>query len=316
LDRAFGLSTEKNGQSFSQCMGKSFRQTVAGIFSDPRMSESLMQEGHLDSTKSSISQSEGEYTLVAQDTTFYNYSGHHAMSGLGKIQGKVKGIVHHNLLSISELGIPLGLIGQEYWSRESEKSYEGKESKKWSKGLKMVNDELGNIYKKVVLIQDREADIFSFFQAHREPSVELLVRVHQPRNLEIVESGEVCNLASTASNLAFLGEKRVNIFREGKEITLVLSLQSGRVNVLKDKKDLSNSKKTQHLSLVIATEIDAFDQSGKSVFKQDNHAQWYLLTSLSADNEEDIKRIVSFYALSWPIERLHYTLKSGALNVE
>jgi hypothetical protein len=238
------------------------------------------------------------------------------MEGLGKIQGKVKGIMQHNLLCISELGIPLGLLGQEYWSRESTKEYEGKESQKWEKGLKIVNDELGNIDKKVVLIQDREADIFSFFQAHREPSVELLVRVHQPRNLEIIESGEIGNLESCNTHLPIIGEKRVSIFRDGKEITLVLQLQSGRVNVLKDKKDLSDSKKTQNLSLIIATEIGAFDESGKSVFKQENHAKWYLLTSLSADNEESISQIVGFYALRWRIERLHYTLKSGALNVE
>jgi hypothetical protein len=297
-------------------MGNSFRQTVAGIFSDQRMNESVMLEGHLSSSKLRISQSEGEYILVAQDTTYYNYSGHHSMEGLGKIQGKVKGIMQHNLLCISELGIPLGLLGQEYWSRESTKEYEGKESQKWEKGLKIVNNELGNIDKKVVLIQDREADIFSFFQAHREPSVELLVRVHQPRNLEIIESGEIGNLESCNTHLPIIGEKRVSIFRDGKEITLVLQLQSGRVNVLKDKKDLSDSKKTQNLSLIIATEIGAFDESGKSVFKQENHAKWYLLTSLSADNEESISQIVGFYALRWRIERLHYTLKSGALNVE
>ncbi len=316
MERAFELSTEKTGQSFSQCMGNSFRQTVAGIFSDQRMNETVMLEGHLSSTKSRISQLEGEYLLVAQDTTYYNYSGHHSMEGLGKIQGKVKGIMQHNLLCISDLGVPLGLLGQEYWSRESTKEYEGKESQKWEKGLNIVNDELGNIAKKVVLIQDREADIFSFFQSHREPSVELLVRVHQPRNLEIIESGEIGNLESCNHHLPIIGKKRVSIFRDGKEITLLLRLQSGRVNVLKDKKDLSESKKTQNLSLIIATEIDAFDQSGKSVFNQENHAQWYLLTSLSADNEESISRIVGFYALRWRIERLHYTLKSGGLNVE
>ncbi len=31
---------------------------------------------------------------------------------------------------------------------------------------------------------------------------------------------------------------------------------------------------------------------------------------------DDVRRIVRFYALRWRIERLHFTLKSGALNVE
>jgi hypothetical protein len=92
---------------------------VAGIFADQRMTSTVLQEGHLSATKERIQADDGEYLLVAQDTTYYNYSGHHAMAGLGKIQGKIKGVMQHNLLALSETGLPLGLLGQEYWSRES-----------------------------------------------------------------------------------------------------------------------------------------------------------------------------------------------------
>ena len=156
------------------------------------MTPAVMQEGHLSATKERISASEGEYILVAQDTTYYNYSGHQAMKGLGKIQGQIKGIMQHNLLALSETGIPLGLLGQDYWSRESSHSYPGKkESEKWGKGLQIVNREVGGTAKKVVLMQDREADIFAFFQAERAAGVELLVRVHEPRKLAVGHSGEV-----------------------------------------------------------------------------------------------------------------------------
>ena len=246
---------------------------------------------------------------------FYNYSGHHSMEGLGLIQGNVKGIIQHNLLSISDLGIPLGLIGQEYWSRKSTQPYEGKESQKWEKGLKTVNKELGDIGKKIVLIQDREADIFSFFQAPRAKNVDLLVRVHQPRNMELLHSQKVCKLADMSDELPVLGKKTVTISRNGKEITLTLSLQGGGVNVLSGKKG-SKEQKTQGLSLVIAQEIEAVDANGKNVFDPNEKAIWYLLTSLKVENESDMQEITGFYALRWQVERLHYTLKSGALNVE
>jgi hypothetical protein len=42
----------------------------------------------------------------------------------------------------------------------------------------------------------------------------------------------------------------------------------------------------------------------------------YLLTSLPIENQADVERVVYLYALRWRIERFHYTLKSGALNVE
>ena len=289
---------------------------MAGILADQRMKPAVMREGHLSSTKARISQSEGEYILVAQDTTYYNYSGHQAMAGLGKIQGNVLGIMQHNLLAISEIGIPLGVLGQEYWSRESSRNYQGKESEKWFRGLETVNQELGKTAKKVVLIQDREADIYSFFQAERAASVDLIVRVHEPRKLEIVESGEIYKLAEMGEKLGKVGEKRVPIFRKGKEITLVLSLRARQVNVLGGKNNQTGKQKTEGLSLVIAEEKEAFDRNGKSVFDPAERAIWYLLTSLPIANLAEIERVTTFYALRWRIERFHYTLKSGALEVE
>ena len=280
------------------------------------MKTSVMLEGHIISTKERISHSEGEYILVAQDTTYYNYTGHCAMAGLGKIQGNVKGLMQHNLLAISELGIPLGILGQEYWSRESSQNYQGKESEKWLRGLETVNRELGESAKKVVLIQDREADIYEFFQAHRAESVDLIVRVHEPRKMEIVESGEIYKLAEMSEKLAEVGEKRVTIFRKGKEITLVLSLRAGKVNVLGGKTNQTGKAKTEGLSLVIADEKEAFDNKGKSVFNSEERVIWYLLTSLPIANLAEIERVTTFYALRWRIERFHYTLKSGALEVE
>lgn len=72
-------------------MGNSFRQTIAGIFSNPKMSTQIMLEGHISNTIQRVQASSGSYLITAQDTTYYNYSGHHQMEGLGEIQGKVKG---------------------------------------------------------------------------------------------------------------------------------------------------------------------------------------------------------------------------------
>ena len=276
------------------------------------MTPSVMQEGHLSATKERIQADDGEYLLVAQDTTYYNYSGQPAMAGLGKIQGNIKGVMQHNLLALSETGLPLGLLGQEYWSRESWHPYEGeKESEKWGKGLAIVNREVGGTGKKVVLIQDREADIFAFFQAERAPGVELLVRVHEPRKMEVLHSGAVAKLAEMRGKLPVVGEQRVVITRQNQEITLVLALQGGAVNVLS-----GTGEKTQGLARVIAEEVDSFDRQGKSIFDPEQRVIWYLLTSLPVTSVRELERWTYFYALRWRLERLHYTLKSGALAVE
>lgn len=276
-----------------------------------------MLEGHLHATLQRAAASTDPYLIAVQDTTFYNYSTHKAMQGLGTLQPAVKGVLQHNVLLLNQKGVPLGLIDQQYWSRQQTSvPYKGKESLKWSKGLKAVNKQLGGGANKVVLVQDREADIFCFFKAKRAQNVELLVRVHQPRNMEVIQSGAVLKFKELRAHLPVAGYKQVEIVRQGKAITLTLSLQADRVHVLPDKDLSGNKHKTQPLSLIIAREIAAVDEKGQDVFDEHQQAEWYLLTSLVADSEQDMQRVVDFYALRWRIERFHYTLKSGALKVE
>lgn len=297
-------------------MGNSFRQTLGSLFSDSRMRPHTMLSGNVKASLSRCQSQEGEYLIAAQDTTFYNYSGHKQMEGLGRIQGDVKGIIQHNILLMNDLGVPLGLLGQQYWSRKGSVEFEGKESKKWERGLKLVNQELHSVNKKVVLVQDREADIFDFFKLPRAQNIELLVRVHQPRNVEVVESGIILPLPALQASLAEIGQKTVQINRSGKELTLTLCLKASRVHILPNKDFNANKHKTSVMSVVIAQEMAAVDQQGKDVFDSQEAALWYLLSSLPIESEQEIERLVDFYALRWRIERFHYTMKSDALNVE
>lgn len=298
-------------------MGDSFRQTMAGIFSAPKMTPNIMLEGHIANTIARANSSPDEYLIAAQDTTYYNYSGHHQMKGLGVIKDRIKGVMQHNILLMSELGQPLGLLDQQYWTRKGGKNFEGKESEKWFNGLSAVNKHLGNCGKKVVLVEDREADIFDFFKAQRADSIELLVRVYEPRNMEVLASGQIVKLEGATEHLSDYGCKEVVIQRNNREVKLTLSLRAGAVSV-HPRKDLSIKKhSTQGLSLVVAEEVACVDcKTGENLFDKKERAIWYLLTSLPIENLEDVQRIVNFYALRWRIERLHYTLKSGALNVE
>lgn len=88
MNKAYELSLSKQGVSFSACMGNSFRQTIASIFSRAEMTSEIMLEGHLVNTLERAELSERDYLIAAQDTTYYNYSGHKEMEGLGLIQGK------------------------------------------------------------------------------------------------------------------------------------------------------------------------------------------------------------------------------------
>jgi hypothetical protein len=300
-------------------MGNGFRQTVSGIFSHQGMKEEYVLEGHRANAIARGLSCGDEYLLVAQDTTYYNYSGHHSMEGLGYIQGNTRGIIEHNALMMSQSGRPLGILHQEHWTRNGGIDYAGKESEKWHRGLEAANRHLGGLPKRVVLIQDREADILGFFKSHREANLDLLVRVCQPRKMELLDDGpaDALNLPDIVGLLPSKGQKQVEIMDAGRKVRLTLALSAGPVRIHPDK-DLSVALHSlSGLSLVVAEETARTDCStGESLYQEDGRAVWILLTSLPIDSHEDVGRAVAFYAMRWLVERLHFTLKSGALNVE
>lgn len=282
-----------------------------------------MLSGHVAATRARAQRSDSDYLIAAQDTTYYNYSGQAQMSGLGVIQGKVRGLMQHNVLLIDENGQPLGVIDQQYWTRGGALDWPAsqKESQKWFKGLAAVNQQAPDINKRWVVTCDRESDIFEFFKAPREANVDLLVRVFQPRRVEVVSAGQVCPLPTVAAHLDNYGRYVVQIERQydGKRRTVELTLQLQAATVhIHPHKDLNAARhKSQALSLVVATEVACVDVKTRAdCFDADQALGWSLLTSLPIANLEDVKRIVRFYTLRWRIERLHFTLKSGALDVE
>ena len=72
--------------------------------------------------------------------------------------------------------------------------------------------------------------------------------------------------------LPVVGEQRVVITRQHKDLTLVLARHGGAVNVRSGR-----GEQTQGLALVIAEEIDSFDSQGKRIFDPEQRVIWYLL---------------------------------------
>ena len=305
------------GHSFSRILGNSFRQTISRILSDTRMSTEVMLSSHIQASIQRCQSSQSARIVVAQDTCTYSFGKDRQMEGLTELQKGVKALLQHNTFCMTESGHALGLLDQYHWVRKGKNAF-SVESQKWFRGLEAVNRHLGYLEKQVVLVQDREADIFDFFKAERAPNVELLVRVFQGRKLSRQvnpETVKVAKLAQMAADLPLLGQHQVSIQRGNKTQTLTLKVQAAPVDVL-PRKDLSaRLHKTQGLSLVVATEIASIDANGKDCFQPEKAAQWLLLTSLEAQDLEQAITVVTLYAKRWGVERFHYTMKSGALKV-
>lgn len=65
------------------------------------------------------------------------------MEGLGYLQQGIRGIIQHNVFLVNELGLPLGILDQQYWTRQGGLPFKGdKGSQKWFNGLEAVNEHL------------------------------------------------------------------------------------------------------------------------------------------------------------------------------
>lgn len=130
LARAGETLCDNVGSSFSGALGNTFYQSVATILSKLAMDTGKMLERHIQAAIARCSSTQGQTLLISQDTTYYNFSGHHSLAGLGFIQGKVKGTLQHNVPAMDEEGIPLGLLHQRNWTRGGLNAFEN-EFGKW-----------------------------------------------------------------------------------------------------------------------------------------------------------------------------------------
>jgi hypothetical protein len=92
-------------------------------FSNRRVQARSSFDAHAQST---VKRLEGRRTiLVAQDTTFFNYTTHPHTTGLGPIganRQKQRGFAMHSAMAIdADSGEPLGLLGAILWARKAER---------------------------------------------------------------------------------------------------------------------------------------------------------------------------------------------------
>jgi Transposase DNA-binding/Transposase Tn5 dimerisation domain len=254
-----------------------------------------------------VSQIEQQQLLVIHDTSTISYNDLQA-EGLGYIDNAAgKGIFCHSSIAATVTGIPLGLLHQLIWSRESselgksanrrQKPFEDKESYKWYQGIETVNQLLGEEIVKIH-IGDREADIYELFFNKPDEKAELLIRARHNR-----KTAAGSELWQHISKQKVAAEEEIIIpDRTGKRKRKVqVQVRYKEVEILRPA-----HKEGKVYKSVVLTAIE-IRQKGNS--KDGIH--WKLLTTLAINNAEEAKQCMRWYNYRWLIERFHYVLKSG-----
>lgn len=131
--------------------------------------------------------------LVIQDTTNLDFAHHPATRGLGPLDNTIsQGLKVHSSLAVSAQGVPLGLLHQAVWARDPEETgkrhrrrqlqTEDKESQRWLTAM-LASESAVPEDKVVVMIADREADIYDLLALPRRAGSELLIRAEHNRRV-------------------------------------------------------------------------------------------------------------------------------------
>ncbi|MCD4831502.1 MAG: IS4 family transposase [Anaerohalosphaeraceae bacterium] len=258
-----------------------------------------------------------EIILAVQDTTSFNFANRAALSGLGVLEdNRTPGFFAHTTLAVSEQGVPLGVLGQQVWSRPQNlnrtkdahkaKPISEKESFKWLAGLRQIPD----IDQRVITVCDREADVYELFQDAHNQQQDFIVRAAQNRRLE-----DAPLLRHHLSGISAAATYTLTVRRQVNQAqrTATVEIRYATVTLLPP---VNRPKKAEIIPLeplsiqvVEVREINPPDDVPKPI-------HWILLTTLPVDTLDMAYQIVRFYTYRWLVERFHYVLKSGGCHFE
>ena len=255
--------------------------------------------------------------LVAQDTTTLNLS-HKEIEGLGRIgMGDLQGFFTHSGLAMTTQGVPLGLLYQKSYTRKKEtqeKDYKKKarqlpmtekESIKWVEVVGSIKQALPQT--PVVVIGDRESDIYDVFKKGADNDIDLLIRTQH--NRRITEDGiRLFDRAQTGSIVIHYTANVPIAKHSHKTREAKLTIRVITFSLACDK-----NRKKENLRPIPVTLLDISEENPPSD-KEPIH--WMLTTTLSVKTADDAIEKVQWYIYRWRIERFHYILKTGAFNIE
>jgi hypothetical protein len=299
---------------------KSQTKAIYRFFDNKQVNPQKMLNIHREEIDLLVNSEQPVRLLQISDSTELDYTKKKGASDLGSLNYvHQKGMVLHNSLLFSDLGLPVGLLHQSYISRAAEdfgKSeerlklpIEQKETQRW-----LDHFEQGQVFCKkhpsveLVYLADSESDIIELFQLRKEPRMHLLVRSKHNRLLAD-KSG---TLYDEVSKQPSKGQYQITITdpQTKKERTATLEVRFCLVQLTQHRQVKNKPDRT----VVQFYAVQAKEINPPADIKEP--IEWVLLTTLPVTTFEEALQIIGYYVLRWLIERFHYLLKSGGAQVE
>lgn len=284
-------------------------QAAYRFFDNDRVTMSRILSAHATATRARL---RGQPVVLGlQDTTFINFDGQRATTGLGPHSSELEhGFFMHPLVAVTPDRQCLGLLHAETWARDAtlgkrasrrKKPIEEKESMRWLTGYRHLADlheELPGT--RLVCVADRESDIYELFDHARADHADWLIRAVRDR---CTVDGP-CLRELVAGGLSY-GSYTVDVPAKGTQIarTAVVDVRACRARLDPPSRP---DRKLSEITVTVIEVREANPPAGAEAL------DWLLLTSLPCPATLDEARtIIGWYACRWQIEIFFKVLKSG-----
>lgn len=312
---------QSGATSYSEAVGHAGRQAARRLFDEEETSVDGLLQGHYQQT--GVRCAEHRLVLAVQDTTALDYTQHKSKQGLGPIDstGRTRGLLVHSVLAVSPEGQPLGLLDVNIWARDPQtpktacerrrtRKTADKESAKWLRGLQRAQAHVP-AHVPLLVVQDREGDVFAFMAAKRHANTHLLVRAAHPRNVRVPhpEGEEAGHLMEMAACAPVVAHTTVQVARQANrpEREATLTLRSTLATILPPRHQSESGEKHAPQELYLIDAREECPPEGQTPL------HWVLVSSLPVMTADDAVQMLHYYTVRWTIERLHYVLKSGCV---
>jgi len=300
------------------CQGWTETRAAYRLFDNDLVTPEKVIEPHIKATKKRIG--EQQIALIAQDTTELDYT-KHPPEDAGCLNKEDRfGLYDHSSVAFTLEGVPLGVLGVEFFSREAESlgktrarrsdPIEEKESFRWLEGYRLAC-EVAQEYPEtqIISVADRECDIYDIFldaQKQNSPA-DFVIRAKVNRSTleRDLESGPAayCKVRDEVADSKLRMTRSISLPRTPKREPRDAVLEFRAIEVtVKPPHARSNLSEVVY-NVVLIEEVDPPDD-GTAVC-------WLLITSLSIRTQTDILFVADVYIGRWPIEIFFRVLKTG-----
>jgi hypothetical protein len=251
--------------------------------------------------------------LAVQDTTYLDWTDHPYTTGLGPLTtAKQQGLLAHTTLAITPERVPLGLLQQQVWSRDSatfaqlsthkQRPIAEKESQKWLTSLDaLIVARADCPTTHFVSVGDREADVYDLFLVDRPSGVDLLVRAAQDRKADHPEKYLWAAMATAPLAATVTVRMGARAGQLAREATLMVRWRQVTLRP-------PNSRDKDKLPNITVWAVWAIETNPPPGVAP---VEWLLLTSVPIATTDDALERLAWYAARWGIEVWHKVLKSG-----